>query len=93
MRKNTILVPIGESGESVEIDCLNLPKDVDHVLGILQAELAPLNVWLECAKAYLADDMEKNQGPRLKLNNIIRTISMDERSYYARGLPITRIWR
>lgn len=60
MRKNTILVPIGESGESVEIDCLNLPKDVDHVLGILQAELAPLNVWLECAKAYLADDMEKN---------------------------------
>ena len=55
-----IRVPIGDSGEHVSIDPHNLPQtDVEDILGVLQSELAPLRVWLECAKAYLAEDNEE----------------------------------
>jgi hypothetical protein len=54
-----IQVPIGDSGEHVSIDPHNLPQtNVEDILGVLQSELAPLRVWLECAKAYLAEDNE-----------------------------------
>lgn len=55
-----IQVPIGDSGEHVSIDPHNLPHtNVEDILGVLQSELAPLRVWLECAKAYLAEDNEE----------------------------------
>ena len=55
-----IHVPIGDSGEHVSIDPHNLPQtNVEDILGVLQSELAPLRVWLECAKAYLAEDNEE----------------------------------
>ena len=55
-----IQVPIGDSGEHVSIDPHNLPQtNVEDILGVLQSELAPLRVWLECAKAYLAEDNEE----------------------------------
>lgn len=54
-----IRVPIGDSGEHVSIDPHNLPQKVEDVLGVLQSELAPLRAWLECAKAYLAEDNEE----------------------------------
>jgi len=54
-----IRVPIGDSGEHVSIDPHNLPQKVEDVLGVLQSELAPLHAWLECAKAYLAEDNEE----------------------------------
>lgn len=54
-----IQVPIGDSGEHVSIDPRNLSRtNVEDILGVLQSELAPLRVWLECAKAYLAEDNE-----------------------------------
>ena len=54
-----IQVPIGDSGEHVSIDPRNLSQtNVEDILGVLQSELAPLRVWLECAKAYLAEDNE-----------------------------------
>ena len=55
-----IQVPIGDSGEHVSIDPHNLSRtNVEDILGVLQSELAPLRVWLECAKAYLAEDNEE----------------------------------
>jgi hypothetical protein len=55
-----IQVPIGDSGEHVSIDPRNLSRtNVEDILGVLQSELAPLRVWLECAKAYLAEDNEE----------------------------------
>ena len=55
-----IQVPIGDSGEHVSIDPRNLSQtNVEDILGVLQSELAPLRVWLECAKAYLAEDNEE----------------------------------
>ena len=55
-----IQVPIGDSGEHVSIDPHNLSQtNVEDILGVLQSELAPLRVWLECAKAYLAEDNEE----------------------------------
>ena len=54
-----IQVPIGDSGEHVSIDPRDLSRtNVEDILGVLQSELAPLRVWLECAKAYLAEDNE-----------------------------------
>ena len=55
-----IQVPIGDSGEHVSIDPRDLSRtNVEDILGVLQSELAPLRVWLECAKAYLAEDNEE----------------------------------
>ena len=55
-----IQVPIGDSGEHVSIDPRDLSRtNVEDILGVLQSELAPLRVWLECAKAYLAEDKEE----------------------------------
>jgi len=55
-----IRVPIGDSGEHVSIDPRDLSRtNVEDILGVLQSELAPLRVWLECAKAYLAEDNEE----------------------------------
>ena len=55
-----IQVPIGDSGEHVSIDPRDLSRtNVEDILGVLQSELAPLSVWMECAKAYLADENEE----------------------------------
>ena len=56
----TIRVPISYGdGTHVAIDSRSLPTRAEDVLGVLQSELAPLSVWMECAKAYLADENEE----------------------------------
>ena len=52
-------MPITGTDEAVAIPVNDLPEDVDEVLGILQAELAPLGLWLDLAKAYLQQGKEE----------------------------------
>ena len=47
-----LLIPIRKSDEFVELDVL--PDDPEDVLEILRAELAPLEIWLKCAREYYA---------------------------------------
>ena len=48
----SIYVPISGTDEAVAVKVDDLP-DVADLLGLLQAELAPLGLWLDLAKAYL----------------------------------------
>ena len=55
----SIYVPITGTDEAVAVSVDHLPENVDEVLGILQAELAPLGLWLDFAKAYLQRGKEE----------------------------------
>jgi len=55
----SIYVPITGTDEAVAVPVDELPEDADEVLGILQAELAPLGLWLDFAKAYLQRGKEE----------------------------------
>ena len=45
---------LNDPTECVAIDLDRLPNDAEDCAGVLQAELAPLESWIEIAEAYLA---------------------------------------
>lgn len=49
-----LLIPVYNSDELVEVPLDNLPEVVDDVIDILKAEGAPLALWLDFSRAYLA---------------------------------------
>ena len=50
-----IYIPVaGLSDEVVAVPLSELPAEAEDLLDILKAEEAPLSVWLDFAKAYLA---------------------------------------
>lgn len=55
----SIYVPISGTDEAVAFKVDDLPDSVHDLLGLLQAELAPLGVWLDLAKAYLQRGKEE----------------------------------
>ena len=52
--EDSILIPIRTSAgqEVVEVPVSQLPEDVDQIIGILQAEIAPLDIWIRFAVEY-----------------------------------------
>ena len=48
----TILIPVHNSEEVVEVDVNELPEDENEIIDILQGELAPLDLWLRFAVEY-----------------------------------------
>eukprot|EP00240_Pyramimonas_obovata_P000109 CAMPEP_0118921074 /NCGR_PEP_ID=MMETSP1169-20130426/461_1 /TAXON_ID=36882 /ORGANISM="Pyramimonas obovata, Strain CCMP722" /LENGTH=1092 /DNA_ID=CAMNT_0006861731 /DNA_START=195 /DNA_END=3470 /DNA_ORIENTATION=- len=54
-----IYIPVRETNEVVAVSLNALPEDPTDVLEILQAEQAPLGLWLEFAKAYLRQGKEE----------------------------------
>ncbi|EEH57634.1 PAF1 complex protein Ctr9, partial [Micromonas pusilla CCMP1545] len=73
----TIYIPIGDTNEAVEVAVNDLPDDEGEILGILQAELAPLDVWLHVAKAYLS------KGKEEQFRNILEEATQPEiETYY-----------
>ena len=48
----TILIPIRNSEESVEVPVSELPDDTEEITKVLQDELAPIEVWLRFAVEY-----------------------------------------
>ena len=49
---STILIPVQGSEEVVEVSCAELPDDANYIVAILQAEMAPLDLWLKFAVEY-----------------------------------------
>ena len=50
---------LNDPTECVAIDLDRLPNDAEDCAGVLQAELAPLESWIEIAEAYLARGDER----------------------------------
>lgn len=50
-----LFIPVRDTQDAVAVPTLGLPSDPNDVLEILQAEQAPLGLWLEFAKAYLRE--------------------------------------
>lgn len=48
-----LFVPINDAPQAVELPLESLPEDVDAVLQLLKGEIAPLDLWIDVAKAYL----------------------------------------
>ena len=47
-------VPVAGTGDCVHLPLATLPADTGPVLDVLRAEAAPLAVWRDVARAYLA---------------------------------------
>lgn len=45
----SLLIPVRASDENVEVFVDELPEDADDIMAILQAEIAPLDIWLKFA--------------------------------------------
>ena len=53
-RVTEITIPVSQSNLAVVVSLDALPEDENDILQILQAEQAPLRLWIEFANAYLA---------------------------------------
>lgn len=51
-----ISIPVQESDELVLISTSELPQEPEDLLDLLRGEFAPLHLWLDFAKAYLANE-------------------------------------
>ena len=49
-----ISIPVQGTDEQVLVSTSELPSEPEDLLELLKGEFAPLNVWLDFAKAYLA---------------------------------------
>ena len=83
----SIYVPISGTDEAVAVKVDDLP-DVADLLGLLQAELAPLGLWLDLAKAYLQRGMEE------QFIEIMRTGCSEGAcaTLRTRAIPAPRAW-
>lgn len=54
----SLLIPIRNSEESVEVRLDELPEDPSDILDILKAEVAPLEVWLKFAVCIISCDLK-----------------------------------
>lgn len=65
------MIPVANSDEVVEVQVSELPEDEGEVIDILQAELAPLDVWLRFAVEYYRqgrpESFEKMLEPLMEL--------------------------
>ncbi len=50
-----IFIPVAGSDEVVAVPLAELPAEAEDLLDILKAEEAPLSLWLDFARAYLAE--------------------------------------
>ena len=65
----SILIPVYNSDEVVEVSANELPDDEGEVIDILQAELAPLDLWLRFAVEYY------RQGRLDSFSNLLQPIT------------------
>ncbi len=49
-----LYIPVAGSDEVVAVPVEDLPEEAEDLLDILKAEEAPLSLWIDFAKAYLA---------------------------------------
>ena len=53
VRHQRVIVPVQNGAEVVEIHFSDLPSHYEDIIELFKAELAPLPLWLDVAKAYL----------------------------------------
>jgi RNA polymerase-associated protein CTR9 len=49
-----LFIPVASTDEVVAVPLEDLPEDPEDLLDVLKAEEAPLSLWIDFAKAYLA---------------------------------------
>lgn len=73
MQRSTIYIPVASTDEVVSVDVDDLPTDADELIEILGGESAPLSLWIEIAKAYLALGRHKQYERILELGSSSET--------------------
>lgn len=59
MAAGAIRIPLRDSGEVLTLPLSELPGHSGELVEVLRAELPPLSVWLDCARAYWARGSEE----------------------------------
>lgn len=54
VKVRSLLIPVKNSTQAVEVFVDELPDDVNDIIDILRAEIAPLDVWLKFAVRFRA---------------------------------------
>ncbi|KAF4047289.1 Tetratricopeptide repeat [Phytophthora infestans] len=67
--QRALLIPVKNSEQAVEVFVDELPEDVNDIIDILRAEVAPLDVWLQFAVEYY------NQGHVAQFQEILAVAS------------------
>ncbi|KAL0484227.1 RNA polymerase-associated protein CTR9 [Acrasis kona] len=75
----SIQIPVRDSDEVVEVKISELPEEVDDVIGVLQAELAPLDIWIQFAIEYYKQNNEQNFEEIMNEANKIPQATIDEK--------------
>lgn len=68
-RVRSLVIPVKNSDQEVEVFTDELPEDVNDIIDILRAEVAPLDVWLQFAVEYF------NQGSVSQFQEILAVAS------------------
>lgn len=71
---SAIQIPVRDSDEVVEISLSDLPNEIDDVIGILQAELAPIDIWIQFATEYFKQNKKVNTFEYILVMQIVGTI-------------------
>lgn len=53
-KPRSLLIPVKNSDQAVEVFADEIPEDVNDIIDILRAEVAPLDVWLQFAVRFWA---------------------------------------
>jgi hypothetical protein len=83
-----ICIPVSHSDSVVAVPLDQLPDDPDELLDILKAEEAPLQLWLEFAKAYLSQVCRVNVPASSNLAQSLLTSTRQLSSFRATAREI-----
>lgn len=56
LEEEHIYIPVDQSEEVVAVPLSDLPDDPEEIVDVLKAEVVPFSLWVDFARAYLAQD-------------------------------------
>ncbi len=56
LHEEHIYIPVDQSEEVVAVPLSDLPEDPEEIVDVLKAEVVPFSLWVDFARAYLAQD-------------------------------------
>ncbi|CAM9716511.1 unnamed protein product [Chrysoparadoxa australica] len=86
-----ISIPVRGSDQTVQVYTDELPPDINDVVDVLKAEVAPLDTWLAFAVAYYRQDQKEHF--RDILREVIGALSTDMEKFYADDPEAFRLGR
>lgn len=77
MNGREILIPMNQrSNQAISVPLEQLPDNTEEIMEVLFREAAPLAVWVDVAKAYLATDRRDwVRDPHSSLNRLARPLT------------------